>query len=320
MLKELFSNRLFIGALAFFILSVVGGTLYISHVEKQGAEELATDEDRVKQPTEKQQQSTAKAPVGDTSQGGHFHEDRTWHGEPHEAPVESPSVAKPAGEVSAPVGSGFPRFHDPYFRMMDGFAITSEFAIAIAPFDVGPDFTAMSDEELAAAVARINSDPLNLPEHLRPPNGYHYPSGGTTILSDGDNIWLDDNGHPILQKNHTPFFEIIWSEGFRPPPDVYADYKVLHKRYMEVFLDLPDDVSSPELERIDAEMDAMMDMYRGPVPNGNWVSGTSPSGTAPHTYFAQFGAAEIQMQRYAFEKAGIAYLMDRYASLKEFAK
>ena len=84
MLKELFSNRLFIGALAFFILSVVGGTLYISHVEKQGVEELAADEDSVKQLTEKQQQPTAKTPVRDTSQGGHFHEDGTFHAQPHE--------------------------------------------------------------------------------------------------------------------------------------------------------------------------------------------------------------------------------------------
>ena len=99
MLKELFSNRLFIGALAFFILSVVGGTLYISHVEKQGVEELATDEDPVKQPTEKQQQPTAEAPVGDTSQGGHFHEDGTWHEGPHETsvvqPVEAPVATPP---------------------------------------------------------------------------------------------------------------------------------------------------------------------------------------------------------------------------------
>ena len=95
MLKELFSNRLFMGALAFFILSVVGGMLYISHVEKQGLEELATDEDRVKQVTEKQQQQpTGKAPVGDTSQGGHFHEDGTWHGEPHEAQITPPDTAE----------------------------------------------------------------------------------------------------------------------------------------------------------------------------------------------------------------------------------
>ena len=88
MLKELFSNRFFIGALACFILCVVGGTLYISHVEKQGAEELATDENSVKQVTEKQQQQPpVKAPVGDISRGGHFHEDGTWHSEPHEASV-----------------------------------------------------------------------------------------------------------------------------------------------------------------------------------------------------------------------------------------
>lgn len=106
MLKELFSNRLFIGALAFFILSVVGGMLYISHVEKQGAEELARDEARVKQLADKQQpQPTAKAPVGDTSQGGHFHEDGTWHEGPHETPslaeVDT-STPVQGSDISAP--------------------------------------------------------------------------------------------------------------------------------------------------------------------------------------------------------------------------
>ncbi len=102
MLKELFSNRLFIGALAFFILCVVGGTLYMSHVEKQGAEELATDEDRVKQVTEKQQQQqpTAKAPVGDTSRGGHFHEDGTWHAEPHTPIDTADSRASAVSDIS----------------------------------------------------------------------------------------------------------------------------------------------------------------------------------------------------------------------------
>ena len=95
MLKELFSNRLFIGALAFFIFCVVGGTLYISHVEKQGLEELTTDEDSVKQLTEKQQQPTAKAPVGDTSQGGHWHGDE-WHETPH---AEQQTEAPPRQQV-----------------------------------------------------------------------------------------------------------------------------------------------------------------------------------------------------------------------------
>ena len=100
MLKELFSNRLFMGALAFFILFVIGGTLYISHVEKQDAEELATDEYSVKQGTEKQQQQpTAEVLVGDTSQGGHFHEDGTWHDQPHASPIE---VSKPEASADVP--------------------------------------------------------------------------------------------------------------------------------------------------------------------------------------------------------------------------
>ena len=35
-------------------------------------------------PVEPIEKPTAEAPVGDTSQGGHFHEDGTWHGETHD--------------------------------------------------------------------------------------------------------------------------------------------------------------------------------------------------------------------------------------------
>ena len=325
MFRDILKNRLFIGALAFFVLCVVGSLLYLRHVEQQTARELAETQERVQQYTDRQnQQPTAEAPVGaEPQQDGHFHADGTFHAGPHEptTPVESPAVVPPKSEVSAPVGPGDRPFHDPYFRMMDGFAITSEFAMAIAPSGVGPDFASMSAEELAAAVATINSDPLNLPDHLRPPNGYNYVSGGTTVLSDGENVWLDDNGHPILKKNDAPYIEIAWSEGFRPPPDVYADYKALHERYIQAFLNTPDDSNtSPELERISAEKDALEQMYRGRVPSGSWVSGSIPSGMQPHTYYAQFNWAENQMKRSAFEKAGLAYLMDNYSSLKEFAK
>lgn len=48
----------------------------------------------------RQPQPAAKAPVGDTSQGGHFHEDGTWHGEPH-APIELPSKADPSKATGA---------------------------------------------------------------------------------------------------------------------------------------------------------------------------------------------------------------------------
>lgn len=45
MFKEFFSNRLFIGALAFFILCVGGSLLYHQHVKKQTAKALAESED-----------------------------------------------------------------------------------------------------------------------------------------------------------------------------------------------------------------------------------------------------------------------------------
>ncbi|MYA69389.1 hypothetical protein F4009_00010 [Candidatus Poribacteria bacterium] len=45
MLKDLFSNRLFIGALAFFVLCVGGSLLYDQHVKGQTAKALAESED-----------------------------------------------------------------------------------------------------------------------------------------------------------------------------------------------------------------------------------------------------------------------------------
>ena len=327
MFANILKNRLFIGALAFFVFCVAGSLLYMRHVEQQTARELAETQERVQQYTDRQnQQPIPEAPVAEETQqpqqAGHVHEDGTFHAGPHEppTPVESPVVVPPP-EVSAPVGSGDRPFHDPYFRMIDGFAITSEFVIAIAPSGVGPDFASMSDEELATAIETINSHKGFPPGDLWPPEGYHYARGGTTVLSDGDNIWLDDNGHPILTKNGEPFFQIAWSEGFRPPPDVYADYKALHERYIQALLNTPDDLNtSPEVERISVEMKALDQMYRGPVPSGSWDSGSVPPGMQPHTYFAQFNWATNQMRRSAFEKAGLAYLMDNYSSLKEFAK
>ncbi len=69
MLKDVFGNRLFLGALAFFVLCIGGSLLYMQHVEQQTARELAETNKRIKAITEKPP-LTAEAPVGDTSQGG----------------------------------------------------------------------------------------------------------------------------------------------------------------------------------------------------------------------------------------------------------
>ena len=74
MLKDLFRNRLFIGALAFFVFCVVGSLLYMQHVEQQSARELAETQKRIKAGTEKPP-ATAQARVEDTSQGEDVHVD-----------------------------------------------------------------------------------------------------------------------------------------------------------------------------------------------------------------------------------------------------
>lgn len=110
MLKDLFSNRLFIGVLAFFVLCVVGSLLYMQHVERVGAEKLAEDRERLKPLTEKkgQQPSTTEAPIGDTSQGGHWHGDE-WHDAPHEADA-SPTAPVAQDTPPAPRQKPFANF------------------------------------------------------------------------------------------------------------------------------------------------------------------------------------------------------------------
>ncbi|MXV73739.1 hypothetical protein F4Z99_05610 [Candidatus Poribacteria bacterium] len=52
--------------------------------------------------------STAQLPVGDTSQGGHFHEDGTWHATPH--PVLSDETAINEPETLVPEASSVAAF------------------------------------------------------------------------------------------------------------------------------------------------------------------------------------------------------------------
>ena len=96
MLANIFTNRLFIGALAFFVLCVGGSLLYMQHVNRQGAEYQKETDARVRQWNEKQtEQGAAKAPVGEqpTAEVGHFHEDGTWHAGAHEPIAAPPKVS-----------------------------------------------------------------------------------------------------------------------------------------------------------------------------------------------------------------------------------
>jgi hypothetical protein len=89
MLKDLFHNRLFLGAFVFFIFCVGGSLLYMQHVEKQSSRELAETQERIKALRETPPPTAEVSAVGDTSQGGHVHADGTWHDQPHDPPVRS---------------------------------------------------------------------------------------------------------------------------------------------------------------------------------------------------------------------------------------
>lgn len=97
MFKTLFSNRLFIGGVLILLVCAAVSVYFLRR---------DTPETPIKiyKPVETEQPpepSNAEAPVEDTSQGGHVHEDGTFHAESHKTPepVESPPVSD-AGAVS----------------------------------------------------------------------------------------------------------------------------------------------------------------------------------------------------------------------------
>ena len=62
MLREVLRTRIFLVGLLFLVLVVVGGVLYLRHVERETAEDLAGTQERMK-PLTDAQKSTPEAPV-----------------------------------------------------------------------------------------------------------------------------------------------------------------------------------------------------------------------------------------------------------------
>ncbi len=100
MFRDIFSNRLFIGALAIFIFCVGGSLLYMQHIDQHSARE-----ERPKQLTEEENRPPTKAvsSVAEQTEQGHLHEDGTFHAEPHETPVEVSESEVSADVLAAPV-------------------------------------------------------------------------------------------------------------------------------------------------------------------------------------------------------------------------
>ena len=122
MLANIFTNRLFIGALAFFVLCVAGSLLYMHHENQEGAEYATETEERVRQWNERQKEAPPAevTVVEQPEQVRHFHPDGTFHAEPHEnkgqksLPTESASALIPAVPPEAAVWEEKPDEQAPY--------------------------------------------------------------------------------------------------------------------------------------------------------------------------------------------------------------
>ncbi len=84
MLSDLFTNRLFQGGLVFFVLFVVGGLLYLSHVKRTTEKDLARTKEEIKQwETNQQQQTETHKHPSVISHKADTHADGTWHSDAH---------------------------------------------------------------------------------------------------------------------------------------------------------------------------------------------------------------------------------------------
>ncbi|MDE0398469.1 MAG: hypothetical protein OXL96_11760 [Candidatus Poribacteria bacterium] len=187
MLKDLFSNRLFIGALAFFILSVVGGTWYIWHVEQTEAVKLAETEE-FRQWWQKRQEAGPPA-VSEVP--------------PSDAVSEADS---PEAVVSVSTPSEDQQGDVPDFEFE---SLSAEEHQQI--------FESLSPEERQQIF-----DQFYLQHGLDPPpRGYKYRWKAIGVPL------LDEDGNPVLQKEGEPWVEVKYGIGFAPTREEYERYQKL---------------------------------------------------------------------------------------------
>ncbi|MYK21022.1 hypothetical protein F4054_02035 [Candidatus Poribacteria bacterium] len=92
MLKNLLSNRIFIGILVLLICGVV--SVYFLRTD------IPEEPIKIYTPVEPMPKPKTEAPIGETERGGHVHEDGTWHEGAHEA------HQNPAAPSSAQIPDG----------------------------------------------------------------------------------------------------------------------------------------------------------------------------------------------------------------------
>ena len=216
----------------------------------------------------------AKAPVAETPQGGHFHQE----------------VETPQGGHFHQHGSGLA---EPHTSPESPTAVPHESART----QNGIEATARqpTEEDKAEAIKRyyqqMGVDP--------PPKGYTY------IMSEPGVPKFDENGMPILLKFGEPLIQVINVQGFVPTREEYEHYQQLARQY-EQAVQLG---NFAESERIDTEMAELRKHASGELPLATF----SIMSTDPNVDMAALerDAARLALERtYAeYRKRGLEYLI-----------
>ena len=279
MFRDILKNRLFIGALAFFVLCVVGSLLYLRHVEQQTARELAEVEKRVQQWNEKQNEApTAEGPVGEVpeplQQNGHFHADGTFHAEAHDEPVEVVPLSPEDVQT---------------IETMDWETLTPEDIMYLLEKERWPHLTQAQREivhhEFYAQSLGVKP----------PPEGYYY-----RVQANGHPV-LDENGTPKLFKEGEPIFTVKKVIGFAPTRAQFKQYRALVAKHDSAY----EAGNTAEVERYSALIDEIWDNAEGEVP----IVTASTFGT-PTLSEAEFNKRVAEIRNQAYRDMGLGYMVD----------
>ena len=190
MLKDLFSNRLIIGALVFAVLSIGGSLLYLQHVERQSTKTLAETEEFVQWWKER------NAP-------------------PKNGSTEGPMPDETADTGKADTGKADTGKADTGKRIDIG--IPDETSDDAQETDNTPDFWSLTPEQ-----QKHIFDQFYVQFGLKPPPlGYNYKWKDVGVPL------LDENGNPLLHKIGEPDVRIQMRVGFAPTREEFEKYNQL---------------------------------------------------------------------------------------------
>lgn len=251
--------------IAVFIVAIVGVGLY--YLQTRPPKEPIV----IYKPVEPLPKSEVKTPVGDTSQGGHFHADGTWHEGAHDAPPTA-GISEPVTPVSSEK--------------------TGPIVLPI-PSGIVPDWTAMSPDELAAAIEAIER------RHVAAPDGYYYQRN-----PDG-RLLHNENGYPTLHKIGEPDFKVVKEIGFAPTREEYARYQQVQQEFAEAQVI----GNTREVERLQRELQHMRDTFLGEIPTISYSLQTNDR-YADIEALHKYAASRARHLRFeAYRKSGFEYLI-----------